>query len=53
MKVHYPSAPSRQPTKKEKARFKKWAKYLSDSKLTQNQIYERAASYSDSGRSPY
>ncbi len=40
---------TRQPTKKEKARFNQWVKYLKDSKLSIDEIYYRAAFYTEHG----
>ena len=44
--------PSRQPTRKEKGRYQRWVKYLTDSKLTQEQIHERATRLTEQGREP-
>lgn len=53
MKIAFPKEPVRQPTKKEMARFNKWVKYLSDSKLSKSQVYERAAIYAARGENPH
>ena len=45
MKINFPKAPSRNPTRKEMASFNKWVKYLSDSRLSKDEIYSRAASF--------
>lgn len=44
--------PVRQPTRKEKGRYQRWVKYLTDSKLTQEQIHERATRLAEQGREP-
>ena len=45
-------SPLRRPTKKEKARYQRWVKYLKDSKLSEEQIHERAARFTEQGREP-
>ncbi len=47
-KVSFPKEPTRAPTKRELKNFNKWKKYLSDSKLSQSEIYSRAASLASS-----
>ena len=50
MKVDFSSVtPTRPPTRKEAGRYRAWIKYLSDSKLSKEQIYSRAASYAQQG----
>lgn len=44
--------PDRKPTRKERGRYQRWVKYLSDSKLTEQQIHERAARLTEQGREP-
>jgi hypothetical protein len=43
---------TRQPTRKEAASYRRWVKYLSDSKLTSDEIHRRAASYAAKGEVP-
>lgn len=42
----------RQPTRKERGRYQRWVKYLKDSKLSEQQIHERAARLTEQGREP-
>lgn len=42
----------RKPTTKEANRYKRWVKYLKDSKLTDQQIHERATRLTEQGRDP-
>lgn len=42
----------RPPTRKERARFARWVKYLKNSRLSESQIYSRAASFSEQGLEP-
>lgn len=42
----------RKPTKKERARYHKWVKYLSDSRLSKEEIYRRAAQFTEQGKDP-
>jgi hypothetical protein len=44
--------PTREPTRKEKGRYQRWVKYLKDSKLSEQQIHERAARLTEQGRDP-
>jgi len=37
--------PVRKPTKKEKALYRRWVKYLSDSNMTEDEVHNRAAEY--------
>ena len=53
MNIDFPKAPKRKPTKKEMKHFNKWVKYLSDSKLTKEEVYSRAASFTSQGRTDY
>jgi len=52
MRVNFPKAPAREPTKKEMNLFNKWVSYLSDSRLTKDEIYKRAATYAARGDQP-
>jgi len=36
----------------EKDRYKRWVKYLRDSKLTESQVHERATKLTEQGREP-
>lgn len=42
----------RQPTKKEKARFKRWKKYLKDSRLSPKEQHQRAIAFTEQGKEP-
>lgn len=42
----------RKPNKKERGRYERWVKYLLDSKLSPEQIHERAARLTEQGREP-
>lgn len=44
MKINFPKQPSRQPTKRELKNYNKWLRYLKDSRLTESEVYSRAAS---------
>lgn len=44
--------PTRMPTKKEAALYRRWVKYLSNSNLSENEIHSRAASFASQGRKP-
>ena len=44
--------PKRNPTRKEAARYRRWLRYLSDSKLSEAEVYSRAASYTGQGLEP-
>ena len=44
--------PVRKPTQKERGRYQRWVKYLTDSRLTQEQIHERATRLTEQGREP-
>lgn len=44
--------PARKPIQKERGRYQRWLKYLKDSKLTEEQIHERATRLTDQGRDP-
>jgi hypothetical protein len=44
--------PVREPTRKERGRYQRWVKYLKDSKLSEQQIHERAARLAEQGREP-
>jgi hypothetical protein len=52
MKVNFPKAPVREPTKKEMNLFNKWVAYLSDSHLSKDEVYKRATAYTTSGEQP-
>ena len=45
MKINFSTAPMREPTKKETKLFNKWITYLSDSRLSKDEVYKRAADY--------
>lgn len=51
MKIMWPEE-RREPTAKELARYRRWVKYLSDSKLTTAEIRSRAREYAEQGREP-
>lgn len=40
----------RKPTRKEAARYKRWVKYLSDSRLSEDEIHSRAKAFTKRGR---
>lgn len=42
----------RQPTRKEAARYRRWVKYLSDSKLSPDEVHKRAACFAARGEVP-
>lgn len=42
----------RKPTRKERGRYQRWVKYLKESKLSEEQIHERAARLTEQGRDP-
>lgn len=44
--------PAIKPTKKQAELYKKWTKYLNDSKLSKDEIRKRAAEYAKQGRKP-
>jgi len=44
---------TRQPTKREAKLYRRWVKYLSDSKLSESEIHSRAASFAEQGRTDY
>lgn len=39
-------------TRKQEARYRRWVKYLSDSKLSEKQIHERASSLALQNKEP-
>jgi hypothetical protein len=41
-----------QPASSQKLRYQRWVKYLKDSKLTEQQIHERATKLAEQGRDP-
>ena len=43
MKINFPKVPMREPTKREMKLFNKWVTYLSDSRLSKDEVYNRAA----------
>lgn len=45
-------ARKRQPTKKEKARYKRWVKYLSNSRLSESEVHQRAAAFTSQKKEP-
>jgi hypothetical protein len=49
MKINFPKVPTREPTKKEMKLFNKWVAYLSDSRLSKDEVYKRAADYTTRG----
>ena len=53
MKINFPKAPMREPTKKEMKLFNKWVVYLSDSRLSKDEVYKRAAEYTTRGEKIY
>lgn len=50
--INFPKAPKKSPTKKQMRLFNRWVAYLSDSKLSQDEIYNRAAKYAEQGLKP-
>jgi hypothetical protein len=40
----------REPTRREAANYRNWVRYLSDSKLTSDEIHSRAAAYAAQGK---
>jgi len=44
--------PTRQPTKKGAARYRRWVRYLKDSKLSEEEIHKRAAAFTQQKRDP-
>lgn len=44
--------PVRKPTRKERGRYQRWVKYLSDSRLSEDEIHNRAAQFAAQGREP-
>lgn len=42
----------RKPTRREAARYRRWVKYLKDSRLGDNEIHRRAASLTQQGKDP-
>jgi hypothetical protein len=48
--IDLPKAPTRKPTKKEMNLFNKWIAYLSDSHLSKDEVYKRAANYTAKGK---
>ena len=53
MKINFPKIPMREPTKKEMKLFNKWVVYLSDSRLSKDEVYKRAADYTTRGEKIY
>lgn len=49
--INFPTT-NREPTRKELANFRNWVKYLKDSKLSESEVYKRAASFASQGRKP-
>lgn len=50
MKIDFsPYQNVRKPTKKELSNYRNWVKYLSDSKLTSEEVHKRAASFASRG----
>lgn len=44
MEVDFSSMrPKRKPTRKERGRYKRWVKYLKDSRLSDSEVHNRAA----------
>lgn len=43
---------SRRPTRKERGRYERWVDYLRDTKLTEDQIHQRAEQLTNAGRDP-
>ena len=52
MAINFPNVPTREPTRKEKNLFHKWVAYLSDSRLSKEEVYKRAATYAARGETP-
>jgi hypothetical protein len=42
----------RKPTRKEAATYRRWVTYLSDSRLSKEEIYKRAAEFTEKGMKP-
>lgn len=41
--------PTRQPSKQEAKRYRQWVTYLTDSKLSTDEIHRRAAAFTEQG----
>jgi len=44
--------PPKKRTKKEVARYRRWVRYLKDSKLSEEEIHKRAAAFTQQKRDP-
>jgi hypothetical protein len=44
--------PKRQPTRKEQSLYRRWVRYLTDSKLSTEEIHRRAAAFTAAGHKP-
>jgi hypothetical protein len=44
--------PKRPPTRKERGRYQRWVRYLKDSRLTEEDIHQRAANFAEKGWEP-
>ncbi len=42
----------RKPTRKEKARYRRWVKYLTNSRLSHDEIHSRATTFAERGEEP-
>lgn len=42
----------RKPTRKEAAKYRRWVRYLSDSKLSKDEVFRRAEQLTRQGRDP-
>lgn len=48
MKINFPKEPTREPTKREFKNYNKWLRYLKDSRLSESEVYSRAANLAQS-----
>lgn len=44
--------PKDKPTRKQKARYRRWVRYLGDSRLSKQEIHRRAVEFARQGREP-
>lgn len=44
--------PTRKPTRAEKVLYRTWVTYLSDSKLSVDEVHKRAADFTERGKKP-
>ena len=46
------AAPRRKPTRKERACYKRWIKYLKFSRLSGSEIWKRSTTFAEQGKEP-